>query len=541
MKHDELHINELIEFKPGWVGLKGRRLVIHDIHAFLQLRKDLRATLGVTQTRRMLHRFGYAWGQADAAAMQRIFKWDDLREWMLAGPQMQSLQGVVKSSVERFEVNPAQKTFSMKLVWRHSHEAEDYLEAFGKNDIPVCCMLVSYISGYMSYCLNADVYFIERKCVGMGEKVCVAEGRDLAAWGPEIEPMLTNYEVDAIEEKIQSLTKELRQKDRELSRQRRQFALVAPAEMDNMIGIRSAIFRRTFEMAQRVARFDSTVLVTGESGTGKEVLARYVHAQSPRAKAVFLAINCGALPETLLESELFGHTAGAFTGAMRERTGLFEQARGGTIFLDEIGDITPALQIKLLRVLQNREIMRVGESRPRQVDVRVIAATNKNLLDEIQAERFREDLYYRLNVIEIHVPPLRERQEDILPLARHFVKRCAKVMKIPQLRLDPAALDAILRHQWPGNVRELENAIEHAAILCHEGVIMPEHLPVSIQVRRPAAAGMPAVHGEQLPLHAVEHSHIQAVLAACDGNRTRAAKTLGISPATLWRKLKAMD
>ena len=301
--------------------------------------------------------------------------------------------------------------------------------------------------------------------------------------------------------------------------------------------MRSASFRRALEIASRAAPFDTSVLVTGETGSGKEVLARYIHEQSERAAEVFLAVNCGALPETLLESELFGHKAGAFTGAVSDRTGLFEQAAKGTIFLDEIGDIGHAMQMKLLRVLQNREIFRVGESVPRKIDVRVIAATNKDLDKAVAEGRFREDLLYRLRVIEIEVPPLRERREDILPLARHFAKKFARRLKLPDLRLDATCLDYLLAYSWPGNVRELENALERAAVLSVDQVIRPESLPPKIL--HAEAFDAKRSRSPARSLAEVERDHIHAVLAHCEGNRTRAAEVLGISPSTLWRKLKA--
>ncbi|MCG3177929.1 MAG: Regulatory protein AtoC [Phycisphaerae bacterium] len=302
----------------------------------------------------------------------------------------------------------------------------------------------------------------------------------------------------------------------------------------------SPLARQVFSFAQRIAPYDSSVLITGESGAGKEVLARFMHAHSRRADGPFLAVNCGALPETLLESELFGHKAGAFTGAIADRVGLFEQARGGTIFLDEIGDITPALQIKLLRVLQEKEIMPVGQSQTRRIDVRVIAATNRDLNRAVREGTFREDLYYRLGVIELEVPPLRDRREDILPLAEHFVRELGDEMNGLDLRLDPSATQLLLAYRWPGNVRELANGIERAAVLCRDGLITADDLPPAIR-RATASAGVasaPAADPVMRTLAQVEHEHILAVLARTGGNRTTAAKVLGISQATLWRKLK---
>jgi transcriptional regulator with PAS, ATPase and Fis domain len=292
------------------------------------------------------------------------------------------------------------------------------------------------------------------------------------------------------------------------------------------------------DLAHKVAHFDSTILITGESGVGKEVLARYIHSLSHRVEGPFLAINCGALPDTLLESELFGHTRGAFTGAVQERTGLFEEARKGAIFLDEIGDISPAMQIKLLRVLQEREILRLGENKPRKIDVRIIAATNKNLQKEIADNKFREDLYYRLAVVEIFIPPLRERKEDILPLARYFTKNLGRKLKIPHLRLDASSLDILQEYSWPGNIRQLENALERASIVCRNGVILPENLPANISRHAESTRGF---YSLDLSLEQVEKQHIKNILSHTQGNRTKASMILGISSATLWRKMKDID
>ena len=247
-----------------------------------------------------------------------------------------------------------------------------------------------------------------------------------------------------------TLARKLREQNARLAKQRQKLRLLEGTQSVGFVEVHSASFRRVVELAARVAPYDTSVLITGESGTGKEVLARYIHANSHRAKGPFVGVNCAALPETLLESELFGHKAGAFTGAIKDRVGLFEEAQKGTIFLDEIGDISPAMQMKLLRVLQEREIRRVGESATRKVDVRVIAATNQNLAEAIREGRFREDLYYRLRVIEIEVPPLRARKEDILHLARHFSRQFARKLKIPNLRLDSTCVDYLQAYSLAG-------------------------------------------------------------------------------------------
>jgi DNA-binding NtrC family response regulator len=290
------------------------------------------------------------------------------------------------------------------------------------------------------------------------------------------------------------------------------------------------------QLAETVAPTESTVLIQGESGTGKEVVARYIHDLSARADGPFLSINCGALPESLLESELFGHVKGSFTGAVRDRVGLFGASAGGTFFLDEIGETTPATQVKLLRTLQHREVIPVGGNEAVPVETRLIAATNRELEEEIRVGRFRSDLYYRLNVIALHLPPLRQRREDIPLLAEHFLARIAAARGETPRTLSDEAVEAMQAFSWPGNVRELENALERAVILTTGNRIEAAALPERVTQQRPeplVASRTPA----NPTLDAVERAYIMWVLQAEHGNKSRAAEALGIDPSTLYRKL----
>ena len=536
MKAADLKLEELVDFSEGRLNLKGRRLVLHDLHAFAQFRKDLLETAGWDHARRIFTRFGYFWGQADAAAMKRIFEWESLAEWIKAGPRLHTIQGVNRTVVKALEFDVATGRFQMELLWHDSGEAEEHLAEVGRSQQPICWMLAGYVSGYCSLCFGKDVYFIEHRCMAAGARVCAAVGKDERSWGAELKPHLPFFQGDDIVGKVQRLTQELRRKTRELAEQRKLLGLSEDTPKPFLAEVRSESFRRVLDLAARVAPFDSSVLIGGETGTGKEVLARLIHRRSHRASGPFVAVNCAALPETLLESELFGHKAGAFTGAVHDRVGLFEQAEKGTAFLDEVGDITPATQLKILRVLQEHEILRVGESRPRRIDVRVIAATNRNLQEELRQGRFREDLYYRLRVIEIDIPPLRDRPEDILPLAHYFVRQFAGRLKRPGLRMDATCVDYLQRYRWPGNVRELENTIERAAVLCRDAVILPESLPLHLIQAALATPEPPGTGASSLA--DLEYRHIETVLRQTGGNRTHAARILGISPITLWRKLK---
>ena len=333
----------------------------------------------------------------------------------------------------------------------------------------------------------------------------------------------------------------------------------------------SARMRRIFHLVRKVAPTDSTVLLTGESGTGKELVARSLHLQSRRARGPFVPVNVAALPESLIESELFGHVRGAFTGAAAERQGLIEAADHGTLFLDEIGDMPLATQVKLLRTLESSELRRLGDNAMRVVDVRIIAATHRDLRREVAEGRFREDLYYRLNVVQIDLPPLRERREDIGLLASYFLERASTRAGRPGLAFSPQATHLLERYDYPGNVRELENAIEHAVAVSEGLIVNAADLPPAIREPRllPSgvggsggggrrwegdmrpAAGLPArdergLRPTEAPddpratwsLAAIEKEHIQRVLARHRGNATAAARQLGVSRTTLWRKLR---
>jgi DNA-binding NtrC family response regulator len=301
---------------------------------------------------------------------------------------------------------------------------------------------------------------------------------------------------------------------------------------------KSRNFVEVLRLAETVAPTDSTVLIGGESGTGKEVLARYIHGLSERAEGTFSSINCGALPESLLESELFGHVKGSFTGAVKDKDGLLVAAKGGTFFLDEIGEMSPVLQVKLLRALQEREVIPVGSTEPTAIDVRIIAATNRDLEDEIRRGRFRSDLYYRLNVIALHLPPLRDRRDDIPLLAQHFFERLVSREGdgARSKRLAPETLDALMRYDWPGNVRELENALERASVLTSA-----DELPVDALPARVRETPTPSLVSEETPpnptMEVIERAYIHWVLQAEGGNKARAAEVLGIDPSTLYRKL----
>jgi len=303
---------------------------------------------------------------------------------------------------------------------------------------------------------------------------------------------------------------------------------------------KSDSLKRVFSIVEKVAGTNSNVLIQGESGTGKELIAKAIHFNGNRSSKPFLAVNCGALPENLLESELFGHSRGSFTGATSDKKGLFRSADGGTVFLDEVGEMPPILQVKLLRALQEHEVTPVGTSMPVKFDARIIAATNRNLEAEVTENRFREDLFYRLNVIEIEIPPLRDRREDIPLLVRHFAAKSARNQNSPEKLVAPEAMSVLVGYDWPGNVRELENAIERAFVLSGDEIDV-DSLP---QKLRSSAAGSFETHDHQgfrPTLEETERRYVMEILHALENDKAAAAKILGIDLSTLYRKLKRYE
>jgi predicted hydrocarbon binding protein len=393
MRAADLDIHELLHFLPegGIITFAGERVLLLDAVALGLLRKELIQTLGSTAARVVLTRFGYAHGWRVAETLRKGFPWDNEDEWRAAGARLHTIQGLVRAEVTRASVSTA----AAEGIWHDSYEAEQHLLHLGQADEPVCWTLVGFASGYMSCVYGKEIIAIEDRCRGKGDAICRAVVRSKEEWGPELATYLPFYQKEAcLDVALTQLTDTLKKKERQLQ-SRRALRQIYPRVPAGLVGSSPAMLR-TLDRARRVAQVDSTVLITGESGSGKERLARFIHDESARTAGPFLAINCAAVPETLLESELFGHVRGSFTGASQDRAGLFEAANGGTLLLDEIGDVPTAMQVKLLRVLQEREVRRVGENRARSINVRVLAATNRDLLADVHGARFRQDLYYRL-------------------------------------------------------------------------------------------------------------------------------------------------
>ncbi len=538
MRAEDLDHKELLELDPegGVVRFAGQRALVLDAVAMGLLRKYLVENFGLSAARAVLTQFGFAHGWRMAEAMRSEFNWSSNEDLRLAGPRICALEGLFR--IDPGGDDPLSRRGAMLLA---SYEAEQHLLHFGRSDEPVCWTISGLISGYISASSGQEIYVLEDRCLGSGRAACHLIGRTREDWGDERTEELRFFESGRLKEcldvSLQRVLETLKATERSLMTHRRALIHAVP-EADQPLGViaRGPAMRQLVDLVRRVANVDATVLITGESGSGKERIARLLHDESPRAAGPFVAVNCGAIVETLLESELFGHARGAFTGATQDRPGLFEAANGGTLLLDEIGEVSPGMQVKLLRTLQEREVRRVGENKNRRFDVRVIAATNRDLAHAVASGHFRQDLYYRLKIVELRVPALRERRNDILPLARVLLAGATTRLKRKVSSLSPAAAEQLLRYDWPGNVRELENAMECAVALARGRRVELADLPEEV---REAFSPPVAVSGAVRPLNQVERDYIVAALELNRGNQTRTAEQLEIGTATLYRKLKS--
>jgi DNA-binding NtrC family response regulator len=540
------HLAELVDFQPdqGIIRLHEQRVVLLSAAAMGLMRKEVIDTLGLETARRLFLRFGYADGYHDAVSLRDRSNWSSPVEGLRTGIALQRLEGIVRTEIVELDHDAGSGRFREEVAWHDSYVAEQHVHHYGRTTAPVCWSLVGYASGYTSACLGLEVYFRERECLAQGAAHCTVIGRDAEGWGDELEALRADFQSGTLSREVERLRTIVHRGFQELDRRER---LVAKRERElNLLRDRvarhaaskhfvagSAAMQDVLELAGRVAPLDTTVLVYGESGTGKEFIVRMIHDQSPRASGPFVSINCAALTETLLESELFGHVRGAFTGAVRDKVGLFEVADRGTLFLDEIGEVATTVQAKLLRALQEREIRRVGAERTIKVNARVVAATNRDLRAAVGAGTFREDLYFRLGAFVITVPPLRERREDIPPLVHDFVRRAATRVKKDVTAVSADAMTALMNYGWPGNVRELEHAIERAVIVARGATIRLRELPPEVTQRN-----RPGSSGDALDLPSLERAAIERALARFGGNRREAAEALKISTVTLWRKMK---
>lgn len=538
MRAEDLRSREMLgqEAATGFPLLGSLRIMALGLSGLGRLNQDLIECLGWDKMRVLLKRFGYDSGLGHASVIADLYTFDDTREWFQAGSVMRRLAGLAAEELTIEEFAPDCSRVKFRGTWKDSFESVIWQSLTGTTAEPICCILEGIASGYASAVLGTEVLVREISCEAQGNAHCIFEGRSIAQWGLSPEAFREELRVANIREELNKLRTELERANRHIVSQKqviwdlRQHVHV---KTDQEIIFRSRSMKEVLMLAEKVAPTGASVLIQGESGTGKEVLAKVIHENSGRKEAPFQAINCAALPANLLESELFGHVKGAFTGAEADKTGLFAAAGKGTIFLDEIASLPLELQAKLLRVIQEKQVRPVGGNRFQRVHARIVSATNQDIKEMTANGQFREDLFFRLAVFPIVLPPLRNRREDILPLARYFLTRA-----YPEHEgFSPEAVHKLESYDWPGNIRELENWIEYAVILAGEGErIRPEHFPAQ-QARE--AGGPLALAGEDLPTcRELERRYIDHVLAQTGGNKTRAAEILGISMSTLWRRLQ---
>lgn len=547
-------LRRLVQFSSsdGRIWLAGQRMLLMHAAALGSLRRELMQSIGHEKTRRLLMRTGYSAGESDAALARQVRGDAPMFSMFSVGPQLHMLEGAVQVTPLKFSQDMAKNQFEGLFRWDHSWEVETHVREFGSQDHPVCWMLLGYATGYTSAFFGRRILFKEIQCTACGFDHCLIEGRFKADW-PDGDEMEADYAPDAMLVELQNLKEQV-----EVMRDNR------PPEddMGPLLG-RSKSFQAATELLRKAAGTQVTVLLTGETGVGKERFARALHALSDRASQPFVAINCAALPPDLIESELFGAEKGAYTGSGSARPGRFERADGGTLMLDELGELPLPVQSKLLRVLQDGVVERLGGTATRRVNVRVVAATNVDLSAAVAQGKFRQDLLYRLNVYPIRVPSLRERGEDIEVLAQHLLQRFSERHNKVLAGFSDRALEALRHHEWPGNVRELENLIERGVILTGHGEwvdverLFPalpgqtDNLAGSTVSKTGRLAKGGSSQGQallnelverKLSLNNMEHMLIQEAVERSNGNISAAARLLGLTrPQLSYRLSKISD
>jgi len=530
---------ELINFDEvtGFPILGKNRFLAMGTAALARLGDDLIISLGHEQTSVIMTRYGYQSGIEAALNIADMYEFDTPEEWFRAGIRLQTIGGMANCELSELKMDYAAKTLSFSGHWRNSIESTLHNHNATLHEIPACWIIPGFLSGYASTVLGEEVIVRENTCQLRGHPVCTFEGRNMSQWGAEAEILQQSMNVGRFKDEIKHLREVMEQANERLEMQRHEITAlrehISRSIDDSEIIFRSEPMRKLLLLAEKVAPTRTTVLIQGESGTGKELIARFIHRNSRNADHPFLAINCAALPPNLLESELFGHVKGAFTGADRGKAGLFTEAGEGTIFMDEVGELSLDIQAKLLRVLQEREVRPLGGLKNFPVKARIMAATNRDLRAMVTDGRFREDLYYRVAVFPLSITPLNERRQDILILARHFLNRLTD----NHPGFDPKTVRLLENYAWPGNVRELENCVEYAVILAGNGPIKPEHLPSSISAPPPAVLFSIA---SDLPTFAeLQRRYMKLVLEHTDQDRIETARILDIGTATLYRWLKS--
>jgi DNA-binding NtrC family response regulator/predicted hydrocarbon binding protein len=548
----EIHdLANRLRFAPeqGRIWLDDQRMMLMHVSSLGALREELIGSLGKEAARGVITRIGYQAGARDAEMAKKLRSASSTYEHFLAGPQLVSLEGIVHCEPIALDIDVGSGRYFGDFALIDCAEAEAHVASFGIGEESSCWMLVGYACGYTSTFMGRPILWREVECRAMGHDRCRVVGRPVEEWGDDAREDLRFLQIGDFVKWTPAPPNQPPVTARLAAR------LAGQENSFGMVGISSG-FNNVCHLVKKVAPTEATVLFLGESGVGKEIFSHNLHRLSNRAKGPFIAVNCAAIPEQLTESELFGVEKGGFTGATVSRPGRFERAHGGTLFLDEIGTLSYTAQGKLLRALQEGEIERVGDSRVRKVDVRVIAATNVNLRDAVKDGSFREDLFYRLNVFPIRVPPLRDRRDDIPLMMNWFMQRSCKKNGKTITGFRERAVDALINYRWPGNVREMENLIERAVILaddggaldiCHLFTTGEELNSATFIVQKNGALGpaadmietdAPTAEGGLPKLADTEARMLRLALAEANGNLSLAARLLSISRPTLAYRLR---
>lgn len=538
-------LRNILRFSPrdGRIWLDDQRMMLLHVSSFAALRYELIDSLGIERARAILTRIGYASGARDARIARKIRRGSSSFDIHAVGPQLHALEGITAVDAVRFDIDVERGLYYGDFIWRDSSEVDAHVSQYGRSAEPVCWMLIGYACGYTSAFMGKQILHREVQCRAMGHPVCKVIGKPVEEWEDAERDLFYLNSEYVVPPKGAAVS----------SPMVRGYAV--EQGIGDMVGASSG-FIATCHMIKKVATTNTTVLFQGETGVGKEMFARTLHRVSHRADKPFIGVNCAAIPENLAESELFGVERGAFTGATQSRPGRFERAEGGTLFLDEVTSLSLAVQGKLLRALQEREIDRVGDVRTRTIDVRIVAASNFDLNEEVRAGRFREDLMFRLSVFPVRIPPLRERRDDIPLLVEHFLKRFNTLHNRNITGFTEQAMGALLDHDYPGNIRELENMIERAVILSadhgpvdighlftHEGALIrrtpginaqghfqtPSDQPEEPTGKSSLAAMIDRAVEDCTPFEDIENLFVRTAVEKAGGNLSMAARMLGMT------------
>lgn len=540
----------------GKVWFNEQRMLLVHATAMGALRKELIETLGIERARGFLMRFGYHSGFRDAEMLQKIRPDFTKEEAFLAGPQLHSIKGMVRVVPKELNFDVESGSFYGEFDWYDSYESEAHINEYGSAEIPVCWTLLGYASGFSSFYMGRKIIYKETQCSGCGSDHCSIIGKPAEEWPDKAElerallPDPIIEELFALQQQVSCLKASFRNTDSEQEL------------LFNSVG-RSSAFISVCQLIAKASKTKVSVLLQGETGVGKEIVAKGLHASSDRADGPFIAVNCACIPSDLIEAELFGVEKGAYTGATHSREGKFERANQGTIFLDEVIELSPHAQASLLRVLQEGELERVGGSQLRRIDVRVVAATNEDLQTAVNEGRFRADLYYRMNVFPVHIPPLRERSEDIPLLIEHFLEKYHTLYNKRTLGVTDKALQALMIYKWPGNIRELENMIERGIILTdnNRSIDLESFFPSLAEPSHPLnVINNQGLLAQQKPcfntaneswmdkqlendfsIEELEQNLIRRAMDKADGNVSKAARMLGLTRPALAYRLKKIE